>query len=199
MNSKKDVYVYEYAGKSYINLTNRCTNDCEFCIRRNKTGVGVDLWIENEPTAAQVIEELASRRSRDVVFCGYGEPFLQKDVLIEVAKYVKAKGGHVRVDTNGHGNAIYGKNIVPEIVGLVDEISISLNAADEETYDKLCHGKFGLGSYEHMLLFARECVKAGIDTTLSVVDVIGESEIKRARKIAEDIGAKFRVREYMED
>ena len=199
MNGNKDVYVYEYAGKLYINLTNRCTNDCEFCIRRNKTGVGVNLWIESEPTAVQVINELEKRQCWNVVFCGYGEPFLKKDVLLEVAAYVKGKGGHVRVDTNGHGSAVYGKNIVPEIAGLVDKISVSLNAADAETYDKLCHGKFGLGSYEHMLSFARECVKAGIDTTLTVVDVIGEREIERAREVAKDVGTKFRVRTYMED
>ena len=101
----KDVYVYEFGGKLYINLTNKCTNNCDFCVRNHKDGVGDEpLWIKKEPTAQEVIALLKQKGPVDVIFCGYGEPTIRIDVLEEVARYVKSYGGAVRINTNGHAN-----------------------------------------------------------------------------------------------
>jgi len=197
---KKDVYVYEYAGKHYINLTNRCMNSCEFCIRNNPVGIeGYDLWLEREPEADEIIDILKACGGKDVVFCGYGEPMMRTYTLVEVAKWVKSIGGTVRINTNGLANAFYGENVVPLVAGCTDVMSISLNQSDADKYDALCHSEYGKAAFGHMLDFACECVRAGIDTVLSIVDVIGEEDIERCRKIAADVGARLRVRTYMKD
>ena len=127
--------VYELYGKIYINLTNRCTNECIFCLRQDKDDVcGQTLWLEDENfTAKDVIEQLEKFNiSSEVIFCGYGEPLLKLDILKEVATYIKTNYPNVkiRVNTNGHANFVYKKNVVPELKGLVDEFSVSLNGKD---------------------------------------------------------------------
>lgn len=190
--------IYEISGTYYINLTNRCNNHCDFCIRQNPVGIpGYDLWLEREPSAAELIEELDRLgRPLDTVFCGYGEPALALDVLKEVAAFIHSYGGHVRVNTNGLGSAHWGRDIAPELKGLVDVMSISLNAQSAEKYDAICHSDLGMDAYDAMLRFAARCVEEGIETVLTVVDVIGEDEIAHCREIAAEIGAKLRVRTY---
>ncbi len=192
-----DIYVYEYDGKSYINLTNKCTNKCTFCIRNNHNGVdGYNLWLKKEPTAREVIE-LLEKDKRDVVFCGFGEPTIRIEELKEIAKHVKSYGGNVRLNTNGHASAFHKRDIAKELAGLVDLVSISLNNSDPGKYDEVCHSVYGKEGYLHMLQFARDCVANGIAVKFSVVDVIGEEDIARCKKIAEEIGASFRVRTFI--
>ena len=139
--------VYSLEGKIYINLTNRCTNECIFCIRQDKDNVcGQPLWLENEDiTSDDVIEQLKNfQLSDEIIFCGYGEPLLKFDTLKQVAKYIKENYPNVkiRVNTNGHANFVYKTNIVPQLKGLVDEFSVSLNAPDKFEYDELSQPKF---------------------------------------------------------
>jgi len=191
-----DTYVYEYKGRAYINLTNKCTNDCTFCIRNHKDGVGGhELWLTREPTAAGVIA-LLGEKPKEVVFCGFGEPTIKIEELKVIAKFVKGYGGHVRLNTNGHASAFHGRDIASELVGLVDEVSISLNNSDAEKYNKVSRSSFGVEGYGHMLRFARDCVQYGIAVTFSVMDLIGEEDIAKSKAIADDIGARFRVRQY---
>jgi len=184
----------------YINLTNRCTCSCSFCIRKNASGAyGSDsLWLEKEPDSQYVLKELFTydlNKYEEIVFCGYGEPLERYDTLIEVAKKIKEKSDiKIRINTNGHGNHIAKRNIVPDLKSCIDEISISLNAPDEKSYNELCKPNFE-GAFFEMLDFARLCVKENIDTVLSVVRVISDEDVERCRQIAKDIGAKFRVRE----
>lgn len=193
-----DTYIYEYNGAIYINLTNRCTNRCTFCIRNGHKGVdGYDLWLKKEPSAQEVIDLI--KQVKDInkfVFCGFGEPTMRLDVLVEVAKYLKSRGGNVRLNTNGQGSAFAGHDIAPSLRGLIDTVSISLNAPDAADYQKLCRSRYGESSYDHVLDFAKSCVAQGIDTVFTVVDVIGEDDIEKSRKIAESIGARFRVRQH---
>ncbi len=192
-----DTYVYQVGGKNYINLTNRCNNACDFCIRQNKVGIpGFSLWLEKEPAAEEVIAQLDAAGRGDVVFCGYGEPTLRLDVLKEVAAYVKSYGGKVRVNTNGLANREYGRDVVPELENLVDVMSISLNEASAEKYDAVCHSIYGPAAFDEMLDFARRCAGTRMDTVLSVVDVISPEDIAVCREIAEKVGARLRVREY---
>ena len=192
-----DTYVYQVGGKNYINLTNRCNNACDFCIRQNKVGIpGFSLWLEKEPEAEEVIAQLDAAGRGDVVFCGYGEPTLRLDVLKEVAAYVKSYGGKVRVNTNGLANREYGRDVVPELENLVDVMSISLNEASAEKYDAVCHSIYGPAAFDEMLDFARRCAGTRMDTVLSVVDGISPEDSAVCREIAEKVGARLRVREY---
>ena len=119
------------------------------------------------------------------------------DAVIEISKWLKQKKAKVRIDTNGHGNLIHKRDIVPELKGLVDSISISLNAHDSKTYDQLCHSDFGEAAFDGIIEFARECKKYIPEVEMTVVD-IPEVDKKEAEKIADDIGATFRVRPYYE-
>ena len=47
-----------------------------------------------------------------------------------------------------------------------------------------------------MLDFACGCVKYGIKTILTVVDVIPKENIEKCAEIAKEVGAIFRVRTY---
>lgn len=191
-------YVYVVDRNLYINLTNRCTNRCEFCVRYYDKPVYGDLWIDREPSAERVIEIL--RESYDVtaygevVFCGYGEPTYRFDAIEQICAYVHACGGKTRINTNGHGSEINGCDITARMCACMDTINISLNATDAQAYDKICHSEYGERAFGILLDFARGCVRCGGNVVLSVVDVIGAQQIEAARRIAADVGAKLRVR-----
>lgn len=195
-----DTYAYMFGENLYINLTNRCCNDCTFCLRNDGDGVGEDnLWLSKEPKAHEVIAAVARfapSSYRDVVFCGYGEPTYALDVMREVADYVHGIGKKTRLNTNGLGNVIQGKDIVPQLKGKIDTVSVSLNECSAEKYDAVCRPNFG-GAYDALKIFVRDCVAAGIDTVVSVVDVIGAEDIEICRKTAAELGAKFRVRKMI--
>ena len=186
---------YEMWGNLYLNITNRCTGDCTFCVRKESDVLwGYNLKLEREPSVEEVIEAVGDpARYREVVFCGYGEPTLRLDVVKEVGQHLKAAGGRVRLNTNGHGNLIWKRNIIPEIAQAVHAVSVSLNAPDVATYDRLCRPSFGAGTFEQVLTFVRECKTAGLPVTVSVVDVPGV-DIARAKSLADGLGVPFRVR-----
>ncbi|MBR6594005.1 MAG: TatD family nuclease-associated radical SAM protein [Clostridia bacterium] len=187
----------------YVNLTNRCSNACDFCIRQyGPTVYGSDnLWLEREPTAAEVIADLDKydlSQYEELVFCGYGEPTERIDVLVEVARAVKARRDiPIRINTNGHGNLINGRDITSEVEGLVDIMSISLNTANAEDYVRICHPEFGAAAYEGLLEFARLSVPRVKRVVLSVVETtLPDSDIDKCRAMAEAMGAELRVRPF---
>ena len=192
---------YVYADKIYLNLTNKCSNNCEFCIRRNNDGLLDDyLWLDKEPTADEVIADLEKyelEKYDEAVFCGFGEPLYAIDVLIETADWLKAHGVKTRLNTNGQAGLISGPDTALKLKGRIDTVSISLNASDAEKYQKICHCKFNEEGFFEMLRFAVQCKKEGIRTVLSVVDVIGEEEVEKCRKVAKNVGVDFRVRTYV--
>jgi len=197
MKEHKDVYAYDYFGEgTYVNLTNRCTNRCTFCIRGTAEGVGgYELWLKKEPDAQEVLEQLRKLPPSDeVVFCGYGEPTIRLDVLREVARAVKAEGKRVRVNTNGQGNLYHGRNIVPELEGLVDVMSISLNAPDREGYNAVCRPADPERAFDAVLDFARACVGVIPRVVLTVMDLIGGEAVEKCRALAKETGAELRVR-----
>lgn len=200
MKKKGSTFVYKFEGKLYINLTNKCTHNCDFCIRKNEVGIeGYNLWLDHEPAAAEVIAQINQMGKGDVTFCGYGEPTMCIETLKEVAAYVKGYGGKVRVNTNGMANRYYERDVAAELAGLVDTMSISLNQATAEKYQSICHSIYGEQSFYDMLEFARASVEAGIDTVLSVVDVIPSEDIERCEELANQTGARLRVRAYQKD
>ena len=209
-----NILVYLLDGKIYINLTNRCTNDCIFCLRKDKDDVvGQTLWLDNEnSTAKDVIEQFEIKKTElldihhspftEVIFCGYGEPMLKFDVLKQVAEYIKDKYPEtkIRVNTNGHANYVYKKNIVPECKGLIDEFSVSLNGATKEEYNELSQPKFD-EAYEETKKFIQACHNEGISVVASVVEGYKgrHLNLQKCEEIANSLGAKFRVREWIKN
>lgn len=199
--------VYILDGKIYINLTNMCTNDCIFCLRRDKDDVcGQDMWLKSEKiTSEDVIEQLnkyEDKIAKGVTFCGYGEPTMKFEVLKQVAEYIKHNypDTFIKVNTNGHGNVINKKDILPELKGLVDEFSISLNAQNSDLYKELSQPKID-NAYESMKDFAKKAYENGFKTTLSVVSGYKDYDVDLAlcEKIAKDLHASFRNREWIEN
>jgi len=199
--------VYILDDKIYINLTNMCTNDCIFCLRRDKDDVcGQDMWLKTESITTddvtKQLEKYANKINKGVTFCGYGEPTMKFNILKEVAKYIKDKypNTFIKVNTNGHGNAINKKNILPELKGLVDEFSVSLNAHNENLYKELSQPKIE-NAYEAMKDFALKASEEGFKTTLSVVSGYKDYDLDLAicEEIAKKMNAHFRNREWIEN
>ena len=200
-----NILVYELEKKIYINLTNRCTNDCIFFFLLDKDDVcGQQLWLDTEDfTSDDVIEQLKNfELSSEVIFCGYGEPLLKFEILRQVAKYIKENYPEIkiRVNTNGHANYVYKNNVVSELVGLVDEFSVSLNGESSEEYDELSQPKFD-GAYEEVKKFIKCSSDAGIKTVASIVDGYKgrRLNIEKCREIANELGAELRVREWIQN
>ena len=193
-------FVYEIGKSLYINATNKCTNACEFCVRNNPNFIYGDLWLEHEPKVDEVLAKLKTydlKNYDEVVFCGYGEPTYRLDVIEAVSKFAKESYLKTRINTNGHANYIHKKDVSQIIVDCIDTIGISLNDVSEKEYDDICHPEFE-GGFEEMLNFAKLCVEKGGNVVFSVVDIIGQSKIARAKEIAKEIGATLRVRELID-
>jgi TatD DNase family protein len=188
---------YRLRNSLYLNITIRCNADCWFCDRKGEAIVkGHNLKIEKEPTGEEIVTAIGDPTAFDeIVFCGYGEPTIRLDVLKQVARIVKEKGGRVRLNTDGHGSVINHRNIVPELAGLIDSVSISLNSIDPEQYGKLM-GLDGKKYHSAMIEFARECRKYIPEVVLTVVGM-NEIDASAAKDFVEkEIGADFRVRPY---
>lgn len=194
--------VYEVGNNLYVNLTNKCPCSCTFCIRQNADGAyGSDsLWLEHEPSAEEVIgalEKADYKKYNEIVFCGYGEPTERIEVLTETARFIKDnKGPEIRVNTNGLSDLIHKKPTAHLFEGVVDTVSVSLNAGTKDEYLKVTRPSFGEDSYEAMQKFAVECKKYVKNVVFSVVDVIGEEQLKASREMADSLGIKLRVRAY---
>lgn len=199
--------VYLLDGKVYINLTNSCTNNCVFCIRSIKDDVvGANLFLNTENVKAEDVisqlEAIKDRLSSEIVFCGYGEPMLKLEVMKQVAKYIKEKypSTVIRVNTNGHANLVYKRNILPELKGLIDKFSISLNGENEEVYNELSQPNID-GAYEAVKDFIKEAVKEGFDTTATIVTGYKNYKVDMPEciEITKELGAKFRERPWLDN
>ena len=189
----------------YVNMTNRCPCACTFCLRQNGESVygSEPLWLDREPTVEEVCADIDSRdlsQYREVVFCGYGEPTERLDDLLKVAAYIKDNCAiSIRINTNGLSDLIHGERTAPKLKGLIDTVSVSLNATNAEAYNAVVRPKFGIGSYDAMLKFTEDCVQYVPHVVMTVVDVVtSPKEQERCRCICESIGATLRVRPYEE-
>lgn len=188
----------------YVNLTNRCPCSCTFCLRQTKEMTESNtLWLKKEPSVEEVIEEFKKYNLNDfheIIFCGFGEPTERIDDVIQIASALKLWKPDlpIRMNTNGLGNLIHEKDITPMFKGKIDTISISLNASNDEEYYRLTRSRFGIGSFQAMLDFAKKCKEYVSHVVLSVVDIIGEDEIKKCQAICNDIGVTLRVRPFEE-
>lgn len=191
-------FTYKIGNSLYINITNRCNANCVFCDRDKEamlSGYNLKMSRSQEPPSEVYNKEIGDpARFKEIVFCGYGEPTVRWEVVKEVAAYVKEKGGRTRLLTNGHGNVINKRNIVPELKGLIDTVAISFNSSYPEQYAEL----MGLDAshFYEMIKFAKESKMYTDKVAMSIISM-NEVDIEKAKKIVEEeIGAEFRVRQY---
>lgn len=195
--------LYKVHNNLYVNLTNKCPCACTFCLRQTRDSMdgSGSLWLEREPSAEEIIGEFGKfnmEEFNEVVFCGFGEPTERIDALTEAARYVKDNyKNSTRINTNGLGNLINKRDICPELEGLIDTVSISLNTPDKERYYELTRSRFGIGSFDAMLDFARSAVKYIPNVVMTTVaTTITHEEEEQCRRICENIGAKYRIRPW---
>ncbi|MGL4737813.1 MAG: TIGR04100 family radical SAM protein [Cellulosilyticaceae bacterium] len=194
--------LYPIEGQLYINLTNQCSCACTFCIRQKGDGVyGSDnLWLERDVTAEEVITALKDQdlsQYKSIVFCGYGEPLMKLDEVVSICQALRAYTTlPIRINTNGLANLTYGKDVPSVLEGLVDQISISLNAANEEIYEAICRPRYGKESHKSLLAFAKSCKVHIPEVQFSIVEgTISEEEVVACQELAREMGIPFRIRE----
>lgn len=196
---------YVVEGKLYVNITNRCSNRCEFCIRNNGDGAyGSDsLWLERDPTCEEILDSVFSwdlNTFPELVFCGYGEPTYRLDDAVFVAKEVKKKypSIKIRINTNGHSDLILRRDTAPEYEGAFDIVSISLNAPDDQKYQQICHPIFGEEILDVIFSFAARVKDYVPVVQFSVVkETLTSDEITLCEQISRALGVSLRVRDYI--
>ena len=196
--------VYTYDKTVYLNITNACPCNCEFCVRHNTDGLGDmgSLWLDHEPSMTEIREAIDAfdwDGITDAVFCGFGEPTERLDMLLRTAQYIKSKCPEleIRINTNGLGDLVNGEPIADRLSGLIDVVSISLNTPNAEEYLRLTRSKFGEQSFDAMIRFAKDCVKTVPEVVMTTVDTtISHEEEAQCRAICESIGARYRIRPW---
>jgi len=195
-----EIIVYEVRQGLYINLTNRCPCNCEFCVRRNVDGINEDesLWLDHEPSLDEIEQALRGvdlSRYSEVVFCGYGEPCERLDTLIATARVIReSTDAPIRLNTNGLSDLINHKKTAPLLAPWIDHMSISLNTPDKEAYNALCHPVFGEEAFDALLQFALDCKELIPEVTFTVVDVLDADQLQACQKLSDDLGITFRIR-----
>lgn len=196
---------YEVDGALYVNLTNRCNNNCNFCIRHNGDGAyGSDsLWLEREPTVDEAVESVLSRDLTgysELVFCGYGEPSIRLDDCVSVAKRVRqvAPALKIRINTNGMSDLYFGCDTAEKYRDAFDTVSISLNAPNPSRYDDICHPVYHLSAFPAILRFAVNVNKCVQNTVFTLVDeFLNPDEIEECKALAASLGIPLRIRAYI--
>ena len=190
---------YKIRDSLYLNITNRCTNSCIFCAKfRDFVVKGHELKLDHEPSVDEVKQAIGDpTRYAEIVFCGYGEPLLRLDLIKEVARWLKDQGVTVRINSDGQANLVHGRNILPELAGLIDAVSISLNASNAQNYQYLCQSGYGEQSYQAVKDFLQQANKYIPDVTATAVTYPGV-DIAACEQVAKKLGVKFRAREYNE-
>ena len=203
MMSKGMTILYKVHNNLYVNLTNKCTCNCTFCLRNTKETKreSETLWLEREPSVEEVEAEFKKYNLDDydeIVFCGFGEPTERIDDLVEIAGFVKKTyGKKTRLNTNGQGSLSNGKDIAPMLEGVMDTVSISLNTPNEDRYHEIVRSRFGDQAYQAMLDFAKEVKKYVPNVVMTTVSTtISKEEEEQCRKICETLGVKYRIRPF---
>lgn len=195
--------LYKVHNNLYVNLTNKCPCACTFCLRQTMDHVGESdsLWLDREPTLEEIIADFDNFNVLsfdELVFCGFGEPTERLDVLLEVARYFKdTYHKPIRINTNGLGSLINKRDIAPELEGLIDTVSISLNTPNADRYHELVRSRFGDQSFDAMLAFARECTRYVPHVVLTTVDTtLSKEEEKQCQAICDGLGVTYRIRPW---
>lgn len=193
----RGVVAYRMRGRLYLNITNRCPNQCPWCVRyRSAFLAGHNLTLEREPDFDEVVAAAGDVTDcSEVVFCGYGEPTERLELVKRLAAHFKALGARVRLDTNGLGSATAGRDITDELSALIDEVSVSLNAADAEGYQRISRSRLGAGAFGEVVDFIARAKQTIGAVTVTAVD-LPEADVDAARRLARELGVGFRLRRY---
>jgi TatD DNase family protein len=187
---------YSLHGNRYLNITNRCTLRCAFCPKFNGTWdvQGYDLRTREEPGVEEIVAAAGRPGdSREVVFCGLGEPTLRLYTVLKAAAVLKRQGHRIRLNTDGLANFVHGRDVAADMEGLIDAVTISLNAQDEETYHRHCRPPRP-GSYASLLGFVRSVREFVPEVTLTAIDGLEGVDIAACERIAQRLGVGFRRR-----
>jgi TatD DNase family protein len=84
--------------------------------------------------------------------------------------------------------------VLPELKGIVDSISISLDAQDEATYNRICRPVYS-NAYQEVVRFIEQAKEFVPEVQITVVALEGV-DITRCREMAERMGVKFRLRKF---
>ncbi len=203
-DNRKDTYVYVLDGNLYINLTNKCSNACDFCVRNERSSYyGHYLWLKNECSVEKVVAQANAlgdlSKFKEVVFCGFGEPTYKVAEMVALCDYFHSKGMKTRLNTNGQGNLINKRDIAPDLKDKLDLINVSLNFSCADKYQKVCRSQYGENGFTAMIEFAKACKKEGIAVRFSIVDCIGEEEVEACKKLAESVRVPLYIRSYITD
>lgn len=190
---------YQIRNSLYLNITNQCTLACRFCPKHTDYEVkGHFLKLAHEPNIEEIFQSMGHPENYDeVVFCGYGEPTRRLEILKLIAARMKERGvKRVRLNTDGLANMIYRRNVAEELKGLIDAVSISVNAADAATYANICPSVYGEDAYAEVINFVKECRKYIPEVVITAV-ALPEISVESMLRLAEDLGVKLKMREYM--
>ena len=188
----------------YVNLTNKCSNGCDFCVRNERTSYyGHYLWLRNgDPTVEKVIAAAKGfdlTKYTEVVFCGFGEPTYKVAEMVALCDYFHEKGLSTRLNTNGQANLINKRDVTPELKGKLDMVNVSLNFSCAEKYQPVCRSQFGESAFSAVVEFAKLCKRNGVACRFSIVDCIGEDEVEACKRLADSVKIPLYVRKYITD
>ena len=206
-SKRKDTYLYALDGNLYVNLTNKCSNGCDFCVRNERDSYyGHYLWLQHgDPTADKVMAVATSgqvgslAQYKEVVFCGFGEPTYKMSEMLQLCDFFHARGLKTRLNTNGQGNLINKRDITPDLKDKIDLVNVSLNASCAEKYQPICRSQFGESAFAAIVEFAKSCRKNGVNCRFSIVDCIGEEEVEACKRLAESVKVPLYIRKYIVD
>lgn len=219
ISSKQIIYHKREGPEFSINLTNKCPCSCIFCIRdfslgwyrENPSGEMVNLYLSSEPTLEEIInavrQELSDRKEEHLLvkFCGYGEPVLRMDIILEVTKIIKEikPNSVVQINTSGWPLLKYfGEEFLGTLKAAgVDTLSVSLNAPSKELYNQICRPggfKYEEDAFEKTLECIELAMKYEFKVKVTIVDIPRiHSLIDECRRLAEKRGAEFIVRDFV--
>ena len=192
------IIAYPIRDSLYLNITDRCTLKCRFCPKHTEQGPlvhGLDLSLDHRPEVEEIIQTIGRPQDyEEIVFCGFGEPTLRFKVLLQVAAWIKTRGGRVRINTDGLANLVNKRNVLPEMHGLIDSLSVSMNAQNQALYQLHCQPALP-GSWQAMLDFLEQAPHYVPDVTATAIDGLQGVDITACKRLATERGVKFRRRE----
>jgi TatD DNase family protein len=192
---------YVFGDSLYLNITNRCLMACPYCIKY-KWGNdfhGNDLKLDKEPLPREVIKSIGDpKKYKEIIFCGYGDALVALEAVKEISKWIKDNGGKVRINTAGLANRYHGKNILPQLKGLVDVISVSLNGTTPRQHNELNRPMFKEESFDEIINFVKSAKEYIPEVIITAVELPG-LDTSKVERIAKDAGVHFRLRPYLED
>jgi TatD DNase family protein len=192
---------YVFGENLYLNITNRCAMACPYCIKnkRNNNFNGNNLKLEKEPSAKEVIDSIGDpKKYKEIIFCGYGDALIRIEEVKEISKWVKENDGKVRINTAGLANVYHGKNILPELKGLVDVISISLNGANPDEHNRINKPMLKEKSFDEIIKFVTEAKKYISEVVVTAVE-FPDFDTSKVKEITDKLGVRFRPRSYLDD